>query len=81
MLIPLYGFLRGDTIGLVILAQDSDTIRDVGAKLQEAASVRVAPAAAVEVRHNGRLLDPARTVAECGLEALERVDVAPKAAP
>ena len=80
MLIPQYGFLRGDTIGLVILAQDTDTIRDVGAKLQEAASIRVAPAAAVEVRYRGRLLDPNRTVAELGLEALERVDVSPKEA-
>jgi hypothetical protein len=81
MLIPLYGFLRGDTIGLVILAQDTDTIREVGEKLQEAASVRVAPSKAVDVRHRGRLLDPDRTVAESGLEALERVDIAPKGAP
>ena len=80
MLVPLYGFLRGDTIGLVILAQDTDTIREVGAKLQEAASVRVAPAPAVDVRYRGRLLDPERTVAESGLEALERVDVAPREA-
>jgi len=80
MLIPLYGFLRGDTIGLVILAQDTDTIREVGAKLQEAASVRVAPVPAVDVRYRGRILDPERTVAELGLEALERVDVAPREA-
>jgi hypothetical protein len=79
MLIPLYGFLRGDTVGLVLLAQDSDTIREVGARLQEAASIRVAPAKAVDVRHRGRLLDPDRTVAESGLEALERVDVSPRA--
>jgi hypothetical protein len=80
MLIPLYGFLRGDTIGLVILAQDTDTIREVGAKLQEAASIRVAPVPAVDVRYRGRLLDPERTVAESGLEALERVDVSPRGA-
>ncbi|HLY11849.1 MAG TPA: toluene-4-monooxygenase system B family protein [Planctomycetota bacterium] len=79
MLIPLYGFLRGDTIGLIVLAQDTDTIREIGAKLQEAASIRVAPAPSVDVRHRGRLLDPERTVGECGLEALERVDVAPRA--
>jgi hypothetical protein len=78
MLIPLYGFLRGDTLGLVILAQDTDTIRQVGAKLQEAASVRVAPVPSVDVRYRGRLLDPDRTVAESGLGALERVDVSPR---
>ncbi|HZE95650.1 MAG TPA: toluene-4-monooxygenase system B family protein [Planctomycetota bacterium] len=78
MLVPLYGFLKGDTIGLIILAQDTDTIREVGAKLQEAACIRVAPAAAVEVRHGDQVLDPDRTVAELGLGALERVDVIPK---
>lgn len=81
MLIPLYGFLRGDTIGLVILAQETDTIQEVAAKLQEAASIRVAPRPAAEVRYRGRVLDPDRTVAECGLEALERVDVSPKEKP
>jgi hypothetical protein len=43
MLVPLYGFLRGDTLGLVILVQDSDRIRQVAHTLQQAAAVRVAP--------------------------------------
>lgn len=81
MLIPLYGFLQGDTLGLIVLAQDTDTIREVGAKLQEAASMRVAPEQAVDVHHRGRILDPDRTVAESGLEALERVDVRPRELP
>jgi hypothetical protein len=75
MLVPLYGFLRGDTIGLIVLVQDSQTIADVAAVLQQAASCRVAPAARARVFFAGRPLDPALTVKAAGLTALDRVDV------
>jgi hypothetical protein len=78
MLVPLYGFLHGDTLGLVILVQDSDRIRQVAANLMEAASVRVAPSAEARVYAAGRLLAPELTVAEAGLTALDRVDVVPE---
>jgi hypothetical protein len=80
MLVPLYGFLKGDTIGLLVLVQDTDTVREIGRKLQEAASVRIAPTAGAEVYFRGSLLSPERTVGEVGLKALERVDVVPKEA-
>jgi hypothetical protein len=44
MLIPLYGFLRGDTLGLMVLVHEQQTVRELAACLQEAACVRVAPA-------------------------------------
>jgi hypothetical protein len=75
MLVPLYGFLKGDTLGLVVLVHDHQTMRELAAALQTAASVRVAPAAAADVYHRGRLLAPGMTVAEAGLRPLERVDV------
>ena len=75
MLVPLYGFLRGDTLGLVILVQDTDRIREVARNLQEAATVRVAPHARARVYARGHLLHPDLTVAEAGLSALDRVDV------
>ena len=75
MLVPIYGFLRGDSIGLLVLVHDTDTIESVASTLQEAASVRVAPALKASVYFNGRLLDPDSTVTEAGLEALDRVDV------
>ncbi|MCI0606607.1 toluene-4-monooxygenase system B family protein [bacterium] len=75
MLVPLYGFLRGDSIGLLVLVQDTDTIETVAATLQEAALVRVAPAVRASVYFSGRLLDPGSTVTESGLEALDRIDV------
>jgi len=78
MLVPLYGFLKGDSLGLLVLVHDHELVKEVGVKLQEAASVRVAPKAHAEVYFRGALLDPNLTVAEAGLEALERVDVVAK---
>lgn len=75
MLIPLYGFLEGDTLGLLVLAHDEMTLAEVAAKLQASASVRVAPLDRVELVYKGRALDPRQTVADAGLEALSRVDV------
>jgi hypothetical protein len=42
MPIPLYGFLQGDTVGLLILAEKDDTLQSLAQKLQEGASLRVA---------------------------------------
>jgi hypothetical protein len=78
MLVPLYGFLRGDTIGLLVLVHETDTVREIGRKLQEAASVRVAPRPSADVYFRGTLLHPELTISEVGLAALERVDVVPK---
>jgi hypothetical protein len=75
---PLYGFLEGDTIGLVVLAEDTDTMRDLAAKLQQSARVRVAPHKDVKVMFAGRELAPSLTVAKAGIEALDRFDVVRK---
>jgi hypothetical protein len=74
-MIPLYGFLEGDTMGLLVLAQPDDTIATLAEKLQTSAAVRVARREAVTVLHGERVLDPASTVARAGLTALERFDV------
>jgi hypothetical protein len=78
MLVPLYGFLRGDSIGLLLLAHDTDTIAEIARKLQQAAAVRVPPRPLASVYHAGQLLAPELTVASAGLSALERVDVVPE---
>jgi hypothetical protein len=80
MLIPLHGFLKGDTLGLVVLVHDHETIRELASKLQRAASVRIAPTPSAEVYHKGRRLSLDATVAEAGLRPLERVDVVGKEA-
>lgn len=75
MLIPLYGFLEGDTIGLLVLAQDKDTVRKVAGSLMQAAAMRVEPFSEPSVYFSGHLLDPNVTVAQAGLEPLDRIDV------
>ena len=42
MPVPLYGFLQCDTVGLLILAEEAETLQALARKLQDAASLRVA---------------------------------------
>lgn len=62
-------------MGILVLAQPDDTVQDLATKLQQAASVRVAPYSPVNVRFRGALLKPQLTVRELGIEPLERFDV------
>ena len=75
MPIPLYGFLQGDTIGLLILADEGESVQALARKLQDAGSLRVAGRNYVQVVHNDRVIDPALTVAQAGFQALDRFDV------
>jgi hypothetical protein len=73
--IPLYGFLEGDTLGLLVLAYGGDTIAELADRLQQSARVRVAHKPKVKVVYKGRVLDPQLTLENVGIEALERFDV------
>jgi hypothetical protein len=75
MPIPLYGFLQGDTVGLLILAEEGDTLQALARKLQDAASLRVAGRDRVLVVYNGKTMEPTMTVTQAGLQALDRFDV------
>jgi len=75
MPIPLYGFLQGDTVGLLILADDGETLEALARKLQAAASLRVAARAEVQLVYNDKTMDLTMTVAQAGLQALDRFDV------
>ena len=75
MLIPLYGFVQGDSLGLLVLVQDEDSIATLAATLSQAAEVRVAPFVDPRVCHGGRRLSPSLTVGEAGLKPLARVDL------
>jgi hypothetical protein len=81
MLIPLYGFVRGDTLGLLVLVHDTDTVAELARSLGQAASLRVPTVGRAVVYRNGRSVDPALTVAEAGFGPLERVDLAMEATP
>ena len=75
MLVPLYGFVAGDTLGVLVLVQDHETVADLAERLQQAAAVRVAPRSRVSVFSRGTRLDLRATVAHAGLTALDRVDL------
>jgi hypothetical protein len=75
MPIALYGFLQGDTVGLLILAEEGDTLQALALKLEDAASLRVAGRDRVQLIYNGKTMDPTMTVAQAGLQALDRFDV------
>ena len=75
MSIPLYGFLEGDTLGLLVLAEEGETILELARKLQDAAAIRVARSDKIEFVYDGKAIDPGLTVAQAGLEALDRFDV------
>jgi Toluene-4-monooxygenase system protein B (TmoB) len=79
MLVPLHGFLAGDTLGLLVLMQDHETVADLAARLVRAAAPRVAAPARPSVFHAGKPLDPGLTIAQAGLHALDRVDVMERA--
>jgi hypothetical protein len=78
MLVPLYGFLKGDTVGLVVLVHEEQTVAEIARQLQQASSVRVAPSTRAQVYFRGMKLDSKSTIAASGLSALDRVDVIPE---
>jgi hypothetical protein len=75
MLVPVHGFVRGDTVGLLVLVHDTDTIAQLARLLIDAALVRVAPAAGCRIYRGEVELLPHQTVAGLGLRALERIDL------
>jgi hypothetical protein len=74
-MIPLYAFVQGDTLGLVVMAGEEEPVGALAQRLQEAASVRVRPRPSVRVVHRGRVLDAGSTVRQAGIEPLDRVDL------
>lgn len=80
MLVPLHGFLQGDSVGLLLLVQDTDTLAHVARTMIDAAAVRVAPAPHARVFRAGVELALTETVASAGLVALERIDLVPQSA-
>ena len=74
-MMPLYGFLEGDTMGLLVLIRGEHTIEDLAEQLRRAARMRVAHAGPLDVWYMGRVLPAAQTVEACGLRPLDVVNV------
>ena len=70
-MIPLYGFLELDTIGLLIMAYPEDTINVLIKKLQDSAAIRVRPKMAMKLYYKNQLMDPEATVNEIGFRPLD----------
>jgi len=75
MAIPLYAFVRGDTLGLVVLAGDTESVDELAARLARAAAPRVALNGQLRVVHRGKVLPGQLTLHEAGVVALDRVDL------
>ena len=76
-MIPLYGFVHGDTLGLVILADPDETCRVLASRLQSAASVRVPPCASIRVLCEGREAPLDAKLASFSVRPLARIDLIP----
>lgn len=70
-MIPLYGFLETDTIGLLIFAYPEDTIETLIQKLQNSAAIRVKPQATMSLRYKDTFPEPHATVLETGFQPLD----------
>lgn len=75
MLVPLYGFVEGDTMGVLVLAHQDWTIAEVRDRLRDSVMLRVGDDGEWELRAGDRPLPDAATVASAGLRALDRVDL------
>jgi hypothetical protein len=75
MAIPLYVFVRGDTLGLVVLAGDTESVDDLAIRLARAAAPRVVLNGQLRVVHRGKVLSGQLSLREAGVVALDRVDL------
>lgn len=76
-MIPVHGFLAGDTLGILLLLEEDETIASVVEKIQRSARLRVAHREHLLVVHRGVVLNPASRVRDTPIEPLERIDVVP----
>jgi hypothetical protein len=78
MPIPLYGFVQGDTMGLVYLVHERETVQDLIRKVQLATKVRVRPMEETEIVYKNQKLEPQMSIAQVEFEAMDRFDLIPK---
>jgi hypothetical protein len=72
---PLYGFVQGDTMGIVVLGRLDATIADLADRLLKATGVRVRERGPYRVLAGKRVLDPHATLRTQAIEPLSRVDL------
>ena len=75
MLIPLYGFVEGDTLGLLVLAHGTDTEARLIERMKQSAKPRVLIEGNLFVEFDGKRLAADETLAHAGITPLCRVDL------
>ncbi len=78
MAIPVYAFVRGDTLGLGVLVGEGESVNELASRLSRAAAPRVASPEGSRVVHRGKVLRGELTLSEAGIRALDRVDLVPE---
>jgi hypothetical protein len=73
--VPLYGWVQGDSVVVVVLAREDQTIRELVELLCQAVAVRVSVATPGFASLRGKRLDPDTSVRAAGIEPLDRIDV------
>jgi hypothetical protein len=73
--IPVYGWVQGDSVVVVVLAREEQTVAELSEQLCQAAAVRVAPQATRYAVKGGQRLDPEAPLRAAGIDALDRIDV------
>ena len=74
-MIPLYAFVQGDTLGILVLAREDEKIAELCQRVQRSTQIRVAPRVQLALRYGGRLLDPGLRVSQTQLQPLDRIDI------
>jgi hypothetical protein len=73
---PLYAFVEGDTMGIVVLANPAGTGLELGEKLIAAVGARVAPRGPFKVMWRDQELDLTATLQAQNVGPLDRVTLA-----
>jgi len=82
--LPLYAFVQGDTMGVVVLGRLEGTIAELGDNLLRAVGVRVGRRGPYQLFAGERRLEPAALLRAQAMSPLDRVDLvwtAPAAGP
>jgi hypothetical protein len=74
-MIPLIGYVQGDTLGVLVFAYGSDTPAKLAERTQTCAAVRVVPFDGAVVLHYGIALRGRAPLSARGIQPLDRIDV------
>lgn len=72
---PLYAFVQGDTLGVVVLGRLDETVRDLGENLLRATGVRVKRRGPFRIMSGERSLNLAAPLRTLNIRVLDRVDL------